>query len=332
MKRTFLSYCLFFVAIIVFSCTGTEHETSKQEQIVEERDQQAHLLETGMSSHFIVVNDTLKMHYVKVGEGPKLIVMVHGFPEFWYGYFPLLKKYINSKEYTVIAPDMRGYNLTDKPKEIKDYQVKNMVGDLDGLVKELGFEKFTLVGHDWGGIVCWWFAMVHPELLEKFIIVNAPHPLIFAREMRENPEQQAGNTYTQMFRAEGSEEKISANDFEILITMMMTDGLKTGVFTEAHKKIYKEAWSRPGALTGGLNWYRASSQYGTGFDLKDFSVKVPTLVIWGMDDEFILSSNLNGLDQFVPDLRVKEVVNASHWIIHEKPDIVFSYIQEFINE
>lgn len=157
-----------------------------------------------MSSHFATINDGFKMHYVKVGEGPKLMVMVHGVPEFWYGYYPLLQKYINSKEYTVIAPDMRGYNLTDKPGEVKDYQVKNMVDYLNVLVKTLGFEKFTLVGHDWGGIVCWWFAMVNPDFLEKFIIINSPHPLIFVREMRENPAQQAGNTYTQMFRAKGS--------------------------------------------------------------------------------------------------------------------------------
>jgi pimeloyl-ACP methyl ester carboxylesterase len=290
---------------------------------------QKHLLQKGMESNFVQANG-IKMHYVKVGNGPKLIVMAHGFPEFWYGYNSLLKLFINSKDYTVVAPDMRGYNLTDKPADIKDYQVVNMVNDLNGFVKALGHEKFTLVGHDWGGIVCWWFAMVHPEMLEKFIIINSPHPVIFVREMRENPEQQAGNAYTQMFRAEGSEEKLSANDFEILVTMMMTDGLKSGVFTEQDKKIYREAWSQPGALTGGLNWYRASSQFGPGYDLKDFSVKVPTLVIWGMDDEFILSSNLKGLDAFVPDLKVIEVEGASHWIIHEKPDMVFQSITDFL--
>jgi pimeloyl-ACP methyl ester carboxylesterase len=98
------------------------------------------------------------------------------------------------------------------------------------------------------------------------------------------------------------------------------------------KKIYREAWSRPGALTGGLNWYRASAQYGYGYDIKDFSVRVPTLVIWGMDDEFILSSNLNGLDGFVPDLTIKEVEGASHWIIHEKPELVNKYIKEFLSK
>lgn len=130
----------------------------------------------GMSCHFVTLDDSLKMHYVKVGAGPKLVVTAHGFPEFWYGYHPLLKMYINSKEYTVVAPDMRGYYLTDKPDSIKDFQVANMVNDLKGLVTALGHEKFTLVGHDWGGIVSWWFAMVHPEMLEKLIIINAPHP------------------------------------------------------------------------------------------------------------------------------------------------------------
>ena len=291
---------------------------------------QDHLLKKGMTSHFIETNG-IKMHYVKAGEGPKLVVMAHGFPEFWYGNFNILQSFIGSKEYTAIAPDMRGYNLTDKPGEVKDYQIKNMVDDLAGLVKGLGYQKFSLIGHDWGGIVSWVLAIVHPDLLEKFMIINSPHPAIFAREMRENPAQQAGNSYTQMFRAEGSEAKLTANNFEILITMMMSDGLKTGVFTEKDKKIYREAWSRPGALTGGLNWYRASAQYGYGYDIKDFSVNVPTLVIWGMDDEFILSSNLNGLDAFVPDLTIKEVEGATHWIIHEKPDLVNRYIMEFLS-
>jgi epoxide hydrolase 4 len=290
---------------------------------------QDHLLSKGMTSHFIETNG-IKMHYVKAGQGPKLVVMAHGFPEFWYGNFNILESFIGSKEYTAVAPDMRGYNLTDKPEEIKDYQVRNMVNDLTGLVKGLGFQKFSLIGHDWGGIVCWWLAIVHPDLLEKFIIINSPHPILFVREMRENPAQQAGNTYTQMFRAEGSEAKVSANNFEILITMMMADGLKSGVFTEEDKKIYREAWSRPGALSGGLNWYRASSQYGPGYDLKDFTVNVPTLVIWGMDDEFILSSNLNGLEGFVPDLTIKEVEGASHWIIHEKPELVTEAIFKFL--
>lgn len=291
---------------------------------------QDHLLKKGMTSHFIETNG-IKMHYVKAGEGPKLVVMAHGFPEFWYGNFNILHSFIGSKEYTAVAPDMRGYNLTEKPEEIKDYQVKNMVDDLIGLAKGLGHDKFNLIGHDWGGIVCWWLAIVHPDILEKFIIINSPHPIVFVREMRENPAQQAGNTYTQMFRAEGSEAKLTANDFEILVTMMMTDGLKSGVFTEKDKKIYQESWSRPGALTGGLNWYRASSQYGPGYDLKYFSVNVPTLVIWGMDDEFILSSNLNGLDAFVPDLTIKEVEGASHWIIHEKPELVNGYIFSFLS-
>jgi pimeloyl-ACP methyl ester carboxylesterase len=291
---------------------------------------QQHLLSKGMTNHFIETNG-IKMHYVKAGEGPKLVVMAHGFPEFWYGNYNILKSFVGSKEYTAIAPDMRGYNLTDKPEEIKAYQVKNMVDDLTGLVKGLGFQKFSLIGHDWGGIVCWWLAMVHPDLLDKFIIINSPHPIVFVREMRENPAQQAGNTYTQMFRADGSEAKVSADNFEILISMMMTDGLKTGVFTEEHKKIYREAWSRPGALSGGLNWYRASSQFGPGFELTDFSVNVPTLVIWGMEDEFILSSNLNGLDGFVPDLTIKEVEGASHWIIHEKPELVNKYIMDFLS-
>lgn len=291
---------------------------------------QDHLLKKGMTSHFIETNG-IKMHYVKAGEGPKLVVMAHGFPEFWFGNYNILKSFVGSKEYTAVAPDMRGYNLTEKPGEIKDYQVKNMVDDLIGLAKGLGHDKFNLIGHDWGGIVCWWLAIVHPDVLEKFIIINSPHPIVFVREMRENPAQQAGNTYTQMFRSEGSEAKVSANNFEILVTMMMTDGLKSGVFTEKDKKIYREAWSRPGALTGGLNWYRASSQYGPGYGLKDFSVNVPTLVIWGMDDEFILSSNLNGLDAFVPDLTIKEVEGASHWIIHEKPELVNGYIFSFLS-
>lgn len=292
---------------------------------------QDHLLDASMSSHYANL-DGFNMHYVKTGKGPELMIVVHGFPEFWYGNFNILKGFEDDQNYTVIAPDLRGYNLTDKPEGVSEYQVAKLLEDIRQLAFSLGHEQFVLCGHDWGGIVSWWLAITHPENVSKFIIINSPHPMVFLREMRNNPEQQAANSYTKIFRSPEGEEIMSANNFEKLVDMMMGEGLKTGVFTERDVEIYREAWSRPGALTGGLNWYRASSEYGTGLEVNDFTVKVPTLVMWGMLDDFILSSNLNGLDEFVPDLRVKEIPDGTHWVIHEQPEVVVGYMKEFLEE
>jgi pimeloyl-ACP methyl ester carboxylesterase len=243
-----------------------------------------------------------------------------------------------AKDHRAVAPDMRGYNLSAKPGGVDRYQMKDLVEDVRALAEHLGYKKFILVGHDWGGGVAWSFAIAHPEYLEKLVIVNCPHPAILARELANNPAQQQASQYMLMFRSAQAEQLLSANNYAGLVDGVLGDGLKTGVFTEADKQAYIAAWSQPGALTGGLNYYRAANlgppapgaAVEPAPDPGSLLVKVPTLVIWGEKDTALLTGNLDGMDKFVPNLTVKRIPDGSHWVIHEKPELVNGYIREFI--
>jgi pimeloyl-ACP methyl ester carboxylesterase len=291
-----------------------------------------------MIKHDYAEVNGVRLHYATAGHGKKLIVFLHGFPEFWYEWKNQLLEF--GKDYTAVAPDMRGYNLSAKPAEVDQYQVKYLIEDVRALAEKLGHKKFILVAHDWGGAVAWAYAIAHPETLEKLVIINAPHPGVFARELKENPAQQKASGYMLMFRSPQAEQTLSANNYAALVGVVLGEGLKNGTFTEADKEAYIAAWSQPGALTGGLNYYRAArvgpptegqkdgASFATSFP--SLNVKVPTLVIWGEKDTALLTGNLVGLDQYVPQLTIKRIPEGSHWVIHEKPQLINGYIREFI--
>ena len=286
----------------------------------------------------------LRMHCVTAGKGP-LILFLHGFPEFWYEWKNQLAEF--SKDHLVVAPDMRGYNLSDKPNSEEQYRMSYLVDDVLSLADHFSHgKKFVLVAHDWGGAVAWAFAIAHPDRLNKLVIVNAPHPGVFGRLLASDAKQQQASQYMLMFRSAQAEQTLSANNYTPLVNAVLGAGLKDGVFTEDDKQAYIKAWSQPGALTGGLNYYRANrvgpppsgqategketSSGNFGVDPLSLTVKVPTLVIWGEKDTALLTGNLDGLDQFVPQLTIKRIPEGSHWVIHEKPAEVNGYIREFI--
>ncbi|HVF89936.1 MAG TPA: alpha/beta hydrolase [Blastocatellia bacterium] len=280
----------------------------------------------------------VRLHYAAAGKG-KLVMFVHGFPEFWYEYKDQLAEF--GKDHLAVAPDMRGYNLSSKPEDVEQYQIKYLVEDLRALAEHLGHKKFTLVAHDWGGVAAWAFAMAHPDYLDRLIIINSPHPGVFQRELRENPAQQKASGYMLVFRGPQAEQILSANNYAALVQAVLGEGLKNGYFTEEDKKAYIEAWSQPGALTGGLNYYRASragppsgeganASADLGAQMPSLMVKVPTLVIWGEKDTALLTGNLDGLDKFVPDLTVRRIPDGTHWVIHEKPELINGYIRDFM--
>lgn len=289
-----------------------------------------------MFKHEYAELNNIRMHYVTEGEG-KLIMFVHGFPEFWYEWRNQLAEF--GRDYQAVAPDMRGYNLSSKPAEVKQYKMKHLVEDLRLLAEHLGHKRFVLVAHDWGGSVAWAFALRHPDYLKKLIIINAPHPGVFERELRDNPAQQKASQYILMHRTPQAEQILSKDDYAALVNSVLAKGLEQGYFTEEDRRAYVEAWSQPGALTGGLNYYRATrlgsftGEDGEAANLIDpslLTVKVPTLVIWGKKDRYLLTGNLEGLDGFVPDLTIKRIPDGSHWVIHERPALVNGYIRDFI--
>src|SRR5690349_18848882 len=190
----------------------------------------------------------VKLHYVEEGHG-RLIMFLHGFPEFWYEWKDLLRDF--GKDHHAVAPDMRGYNLSDKPESVESYAIPVIVEDVRALAEKLGAKKFVLVGHDWGGVIAWAFAAAHPEMLDKLIIVNAPHPTVFARELANNPDQQKASSYFNLFSSPAAETTLGQNGFQGLL------GLLKGWASDDDRKAYLESWNR--GLTGGLNYYRAAN-------------------------------------------------------------------------
>jgi pimeloyl-ACP methyl ester carboxylesterase len=289
-------------------------------------------------SQFAEVNG-LRLHYVSLGRG-KLMMFVHGFPQFWTQWENQLIEF--GKDHQAVALDMRGYNLSSKPRNVEQYNVNELIEDLRALAEHLGHKKFILVAHDWGGAVAWSFAMRHPEWVEKLIIINAPHPAIFARELLHNPAQQKASGYMLLFRSLEAEQKLSADNYVWLTDALFKWGSKWEMTEELQNK-YITAWSQPGALTGGLNYYRVSPLYPPTsnedeerikgvMDLPQemFRVTVPTLVIWGELDQALLLGNLNGLEKYVDKLTVERIPDGSHWVVHEQPELVNSMIREFI--
>ncbi len=289
-------------------------------------------------SQYAEVNG-IRLHYVSSGRG-KLIMFVHGFPEFWYEWDNQLVEF--GRDYQAVAPDMRGYNLSSKPAEIEKYHVKEIIEDLRALAEHLGHEKFIMVAHDWGGAIAWSAAMRHPELLEKLIIINSPHPAVFARELLKNPDQQKASQYMLMLRSAEAERVLSENNFARLMDLLVQFGSKWELSEEKRLK-YIAAWSQPGALTGSLNYYRASPLYPPtskndeeqiesilSLPKEMFEIKVPTLVIWGEADRALLTGNLDGLGEYIEDLTVKKIPDGTHWVSHEQPELVNSLIRNFI--
>ncbi len=295
-----------------------------------------------IAHEFAEVNG-VRLHYATAGRGP-LMLFLHGFPEFWYEWTHQIAEF--SRDHTAVAPDMRGYNLSSKPADLDAYQMPLLVEDVRALgtelLKKTGNSRFTLVAHDWGGVVAWVFAALHPELLDRLVIVNAPHPTIFGRLLREDPDQQKASQYMLLFRSPQAEELLSANNYERLTALVLGPGLEDGTVTEDDREQYIAAWSQPGALTGGLNYYRAArigppasaeaARGAAAAPTPPLVVRVPTLVIWGEKDTALLTSNLNGLDDLVPSLTVKRVPEGTHWVVRERAAEVNRLIRSFLAE
>jgi len=280
--------------------------------------------------HESVAANGIRLHVARAGAGP-LILFLHGFPEYWGMWRPLLEHF-GARGWCAVAPDLRGYNLSDKPAAVEAYRVKPLVADVLALAARYTKEKFVLVAHDWGGAVAWSVAISHPERLSRLVMLNSPHPYVFWRELCANPAQREASAYMTLFRLAKAERVLSANGFARLLAWF--PGLDPD-----YRRGLLEAWSQPGALSGGLNYYRASPLYPPTADdpgpqklqLKpeDFVVRVPTLVLWGERDPALLTGCLDGLEALVPDLKLVRVPEATHWIARERTERVIAEIEAF---
>ena len=285
--------------------------------------------------HEMVDCGGVKLHCAVAGEpGHPPMLFLHGFPEFWAAWRTPMAHFAE-RGWLCVAPDLRGYNLSDKPEGVEPYKAKHLINDVLAVAAHFAKGKIVLVAHDWGGAVAWAVAIGHAQRLERLVVINSPHPYLFWRELANNPAQQKASEYMNVFRLPKAERVLSENGYARLLAAFTHLG-------EAWRAELLAAWSQPGALTGGLNYYRASPLHPPTADdpgarklpfrPEDFMVRVPTLVLWGERDTALLTGCLDGLGQCVPDLKVVRSPEASHWIVHEKPDLVCGEIEKFVRE
>jgi epoxide hydrolase 4 len=295
---------------------------------------QAHHALEHLEHHYNTING-IRMHYVQAGTNPDtVLLLLHGFPEYWYSWRHQLAA-LHSR-YTLVAPDLRGYNETAKPPFIWDYTITTLMADMLHLLDTLGHQQAVIVGHNWGGMLAWYLGIYHPHRVKRLIIMNTPHPVLFADAIHTNPRQMLRSTYLSLFQVPFLPELyIRANNFAALETMLRTSTARPDTFSDADIQAYKDALRKPGALAAAINWYRAfislGGNVGTFFGPQKH-VPVPTMLLWGEQDPFLGKELSVKTNKFVPDLRTHYLPDSAHWIQQEQPDLVNTYITEFLSD
>jgi len=281
--------------------------------------------------HRDIITNGIRMHYVTQGQGP-LIVLLHGFPEFWYCWRHQIG-FLAELGYTVVAPDLRGYNDTDKPRS--GYDVPTLLRDIEGLIRGLGQETAIIVGHDWGGAIAWVFAMRYPHMTQRLIILNAPHPWALQRELR-TLKQLRKSWYVFAFQIPWLPEALlSYNHAAITGRAIYHSAVQKAAFPPDIIMKYRTAMSKPGAMTAALNYYRATARRGgygsrgTGARAKT-TIDTPTLLIWGEQDVALGTNLTKGLEQWVHNIVIRRIPDSGHWVQEEKPDTVNAYMAQFL--
>ena len=270
-----------------------------------------------------------------------VLLFLHGFPEAAFVWDELLEHF--SDRYRCVAPNLRGFEHSSAPVEADAYRIKHLMSDLDALIDQLGGGPLELlIAHDWGGAVAWSFAAQYPQRLKQLVIINSPHPATFLREMQRSPQQQAASAYMNFLCRPDAEKLLAENDFARMWPMFTHMGAAESSrvggawLTEPVRDQYRATWSC--GLTGGCNYYRASplrpatatddSVMKLVFALEFVTVKLPTLVIWAEDDTALPIGLLEGLEVFVPNMRLVRVAGATHWIVHERPKFIAAEIEK----
>jgi pimeloyl-ACP methyl ester carboxylesterase len=267
----------------------------------------------------VEVGGGVRLHYVEAGSGP-LVVLLHGFPEFWYSWRHQIEP-IAAAGYRVVAPDMRGYNLSSRPQGWRDYDLQLLAGDIAGLIRGLGEDGAHLAGHDWGAAVAYGVAMYHPELIRRLAILNVPHPVRMLEGFR-TLRQLRKSWYMFFFQIPRLPERLIArDDFSFAKRSLRSDS--KDAFTDEDLDRYVEAWSRPGALTGMINYYRAALRRSPrNAEARLAPIQCPTLVIWGMRDRYLGSELADPPRKWVPNARLERIEDATHWVQHDAPERV----------
>lgn len=272
----------------------------------------------------------LRLHYAAAGEGDELVLLLHGFPECWYSWRHQLP--VLGEKYTVVAPDLRGYNLSDKPADRSDYDLDRLADDAIGLIHHFGREKAAVIGHDWGAAIAWHLGFNYPQYLTKLGAFQIPPPMIWKRNF--SMRQLAASWYMLFFQLPYIPEYlISANDFALLKRALKTTTAEPGVIGKDDIGVYRDAWKEAGSISAMLNYYRANV-FGRllGPSVTEKRISVPTLFVYGQQDQAVLPESVRGVgdvieakfDQFL-------VPTAAHWIQQEIPNEINDILLEFLN-
>jgi epoxide hydrolase 4 len=291
-------------------------------------------LPPGWVERTITVNG-LGLHYVEAGEGFP-VVLLHGFPEFWYTWRYQIPALVNAG-FRVIAPDLPGFNLSDKPSGLQNYRIEVVAQEISQFIRSLGIERAAVVGHDWGGSVAWGVPMADPELVEKLLVLNAPHPVAYLKSAQSRAQlKYAGYMAFVMFNLLPRLPEIlyRRSNFARMENALRHDVLHPGAFSDEDIARYKEALAQPGALTGGLNYYRANFRRS----FKEFlshvrPIQTPTLLIWGDQDRYLGLHLIEAPEiyaEWVPNIRIEHIPDASHWVESDAPQRVNELLLGFL--
>jgi epoxide hydrolase 4 len=273
----------------------------------------------------------VRLHYATAGKGAKLVVLLHGFPEFWYSWRYQIAAL--SDEYTVVAPDMRGFNLSEKPRNVSDYETAKLVDDIAGLIQYFGREKAAVIGHDWGATVAWSLAMKHPEYVWKLGALQVPPMPVWRKN--QTLKQFVASWYMFFFQLPVLPELLlKLNDYALLANGLKNSTAEDDFFTDEHITEYKKAWSEPFALTAMLNYYRANviKRFFSKAETPP-KITVPTVFIYGEQDKAVLPETVRGVGEFI-DAPFEEfrIPTSAHWVQQEAADAVTEILREFLAE
>lgn len=272
-------------------------------------------------------NSSVRLHAMVAGpqDGP-VVVLLHGFPEFWYGWHKQIEP-LAAAGFRVIVPDQRGYNVSSKPRGVASYALKELVADVIATADQLGQQKIFLAGHDWGAAVAWSAALLHPGRIAKLAILNVPHPSVMRRYVYTRLPQMLRSWYIFSFQIPWLPEGfLSAFNFRAAARALQ-ESSRPGTFSAEDLAQYREAWSQPGALTAMVNWYRAAVRYRIPF--RDRTVLVPTRILWGERDKFLMSEMAHESLRYCANGELFTFAEATHWLQHEEPHKVCEMLIKF---
>ena len=276
--------------------------------------------------HDYITTNGVNLHYVTQGSGP-LMLMLHGFPEFWYSWRYQIPEF--ASDFKVVTPDLRGYNDSDKPASQSAYVMNELVRDVEGIITGLGYEKCVLVAHDWGGGIAWSFASKYPQMLEKLIIMNCPHPAKFSEGLR-TPQQLLRSWYMFFFQLPVIPELfLQSQDYQFIENAFKGMAIKKSAFSTEDINVYKDAAAKRGALTAMINYYR-NILGSPMFNQNSSILEVPTLMIWGEEDTALGKELTYGTESYVENFQIRYISNCSHWVQQEQPELVNQYMREFL--